>query len=303
MVSGLATGACALVAAAALHGTLRLAFLARGLSLPGLLLQDSWRYSFFALGRGSHALLNDSVWTLALLPTTALLRITRQHTCSGSSSPGALTAAVAACVGPLQARVTPRPSRAWEWASHRRDLGPRYLAENTANSGSSQLRTYGIGVIAGLTAVGYVQAAGLLMGPFLVVFMGISMVTVPEAAGILRRSPRYLRLYVWRWAASSRSWRWRGEPRCWSSCRKGWAASCRVSSYERPADRLVPPYVVSVVGGCLIHGAAAGLQALGAARRSLRAMVLASAIVLGCGLAGGYLGGAVCTVRGAALAT
>ena len=45
-----------------------LAFLALGLTLPGLLLQDSWRYSFFALGRGSQAFLNDTIWAVALLP-------------------------------------------------------------------------------------------------------------------------------------------------------------------------------------------------------------------------------------------
>ena len=33
------------------------------------------------------------------------------------------------------------------------------------------------------------------MGPFLVVLMGISLVTVPEAARMLRRSPRHLLLY------------------------------------------------------------------------------------------------------------
>ena len=60
------TGACVLVAAAVLGGTARLAFLALGLMLPGLLLQDSWRYSFFALGRGSQAFLNDTIWTLTL---------------------------------------------------------------------------------------------------------------------------------------------------------------------------------------------------------------------------------------------
>ena len=46
-----------------------------------------------------------------------------------------------------------------------------------------------------LATVGYVQAAGLLMGPFLVVFMGISIVTVPEATRILRNSPHNFRRY------------------------------------------------------------------------------------------------------------
>ena len=76
-VVGLAAGACVLAAAALLSGTTRLAFLALGLTLPGLLLQDSWRFSFFALGRGSQAFLNDTVWAVVLLPALVLLRVTR----------------------------------------------------------------------------------------------------------------------------------------------------------------------------------------------------------------------------------
>ena len=71
-VVGLVTGACVLVAAALLSGAARLAFLALGLTLPGLLLQDSWRYSFFALGRGSQAFLNDTIWAVALIPALVL---------------------------------------------------------------------------------------------------------------------------------------------------------------------------------------------------------------------------------------
>ena len=48
-VVGFAIGACLLTASILLGGAVRGAFLALGLTLPGLLLQDSWRYSFFAL--------------------------------------------------------------------------------------------------------------------------------------------------------------------------------------------------------------------------------------------------------------
>ena len=58
-----------------------------------------------------------------------------------------------------------------------------------------------------------------------------------------------------------------------------------------------------MMGSCFIAGATAGLHALGVAKRSLRAMIIASAIYLGCSLVGAYLDGAVGTIRGAALAT
>ena len=68
LMVGLVTGACALAVAAALDGTVKLAFLALGLTLPGLMLQDSWRYAFFAVGRGRQAFLNDTIWTLSRCP-------------------------------------------------------------------------------------------------------------------------------------------------------------------------------------------------------------------------------------------
>jgi len=300
---GFVTGTGALIAAAVLPGTPRLAFLALGLFLPGLLLQDSWRYSFFALGRGSQALLNDSIWTMALLPAMLILRITHQHSVFWFVLAWGATATFAACIGPLQARVIPRPARALSWVSQHRDLGPRYLAENTSNSGASQLRIYCVGAIAGLASVGYVQAAGLLMGPFLVIFMGISLVTVPEAARVLRRSPRHLQLYcvLVGGGLAILAAVWGGV--LLVLLPKGLGNLLLGKQLWRPASRLVLPYTVSVMGGCVIDGAAAGLHALGAARRSLRAMIVASVLFLVCGVVGAYYGGAMGTVRGAALAT
>jgi O-antigen/teichoic acid export membrane protein/capsular polysaccharide biosynthesis protein len=302
VITGLVAGALALVAAQALSGATRLAFLALGITLPLLMLQDSWRYSFFAVGRGRQAFLNDTIWTVALLPALAILRFTHHDDVFFFILAWGLAAAVAALAGPFQARVVPSPSGAVSWMSKHRDLGPRYLAENTSNAGAAQLRTYGIGIIAGLAAVGYVQEAGLLMGPFLVVFMGISAVTVPEAARIVRRSPRYLLLYclLVGCGLAVLALAWGGAlvvalPRGLGNLLLG-------NHWEPTAD-LVLPVTLGVMGACLTVGATAGLHALGAARRSLRAMAAASLIYLGCGLLGALEGGAVGTAQGVALAT
>ena len=300
--AGLASGACVLVVAALLDSTTRVAFLALGLTLPGLLLQDSWRYSFFVLGRGSQAFLNDMIWVIALVPALVLLRLTGHANVFWFVLAWGTAAAVAAAFGPLQARIIPRLSASGEWVSLHRDLGPRYLAENSANSASNQLRTYGVGVILGLAAVGYVQAALTLMGPFMVIFFGMSLVTVPEAARVLRSSPRRLPLFCLLVSGGL------------AVLGLAWGALLLVAlprglghlllgSIWRPTYPLVLPLTISVVGGCVIAGATAGLHALGAARRSLRAMVLASAVYIACGLAGAAVGGAVGTMRGAAVAT
>ena len=104
-------------------------------------------------------------------------------------------ATVGAIVGPLQARVIPRLSASLEWLWRHRDLGPRYLAEGATFSAATQLRTYGIGLMLGLAAVGVVQAVATLMGPITILFFGMSLVAIPEAARILRRSPRRLPLF------------------------------------------------------------------------------------------------------------
>jgi O-antigen/teichoic acid export membrane protein len=299
---GLVTGAGVLVTAMLLAGTARSAFLALGLTLPGLLLQDSWRYAFFAAGRGSQAFLNDCVWALAMAPALIGLKLTHHGNVFWFVFAWGAAAWVAAAVGPLQARVMPRLSDSWEWVSRHRDLGPRYLAENTSNSGAAQLRIYAVGGIVGLAAVGYVQAASTLMGPFLVIFMGISLVTVPEAARVLRRSPRHLRLYCLAVSAGL------------SLAGLVWGIVLLVAlprglgnwllpSIWRGTYPLIIPLTISILGATVTAGAQSGLRALGAAKRSLRAMVIGSVAYLGLGVAGAIQGGALGTVRGVAVAT
>jgi O-antigen/teichoic acid export membrane protein len=303
VVAGIAMGTCAFIAAALLTGTVEVGFIALGLTLPGLMLQDSWRYAFFAAGRGGQSFLNDTIWTAAMVPGIVILRITHHDALFWFVLMWGLAATVAACVGPLQARVLPRPFSAPEWVVRHRDLGPRFLAENTSSAGANQLRTYCIGGIAGLATVGYVQAASLLMGPFLVVFMGISIVTVPEAARILRDSPRRLRRYCFLVGAGLAV-----------ACAL-WGAALLVTvprglgqlllgrELWRPAYQLVIPYAISIMGSCFTDGANAGLHALGAAKRSLRSMICSSGIYLGFGIIGAYVDGAVGVVWGAAFAT
>lgn len=298
---GLVGGALAMAAAMLLGGTPRLAFLALGLVLPGLLLQDSWRYAFFAAGRGGHAFVNDTVWTLSLLPALGILRFTHHGTVFWFVLAWGVAATVAACVGPFQARTRPRLPQGWTWVSLTRDLGPRYMAENAANSGAGQLRSYGVGIIAGLAAVGYLQAGLLLLGPFMVVLQGISLVTVPEAARVLRRSPRHL------------------EPYCLvvgvglAVMALAWGlflvvalphglGALLLGSFWKHAYVLVLPFAFTIMGAGFQVGAAAGLHALGAARRSLRAMLITSALQLAFSLAGAFVDGAAGAVEGGAVA-
>ena len=302
VIVGLLTGACVLAATGLLSGTTRLAFLALGLTLPGLLLQDSWRFAFFALGRGSQAFLNDTIWAVVLVPALVVLRRTDHANVFWFVLAWGLAAGAAAAVGPLQARVLPRLSGGWEWMWRHRDLGLRYSAEGAANSGQNQLRNYGIGLILGLDAVGYVQAANTLMGPFMVIFFGMGLVLLPEAARILKRSPRRLPLFC---ACASAGMTLLGL--AWGvvlllALPRG-LGQLMLGSLWRPTYPLVLPSTIAVMGGCVQAGAWTGLHALGTARRSLNVMLLSAALFVICSLVGAAVGGAFGTMCGAAISS
>jgi O-antigen/teichoic acid export membrane protein len=302
-VMGLITGTVSLMIGAATSGTTRLAFIALGLTLPGLLLQDAWRYSFFALGKGGRAFANDAVWALTLLIGLLALKVTHHQTVFWYVLTWGITGCIGGLVGPLQAKVTPRLIGVAEWVHITRDLGPRYLMENTANSGSAQLRIYFLGFVTGLTAVGYVQEGSLLMGPFFVIFMGISLVTVPEAARTLRRSPAHLKRYCVLVGAAlcllALSW----GVLLMIALPHGLGSLLLKGDNWKPVYGLVPAMVISMMGACAIAGATAGLRALGAAKRSLRSMLVSSAIYVILAVIGASLDGAQGTTAGTAVAT
>jgi O-antigen/teichoic acid export membrane protein len=301
-IVGLALGACVLGAAALLSGTTRLAFIALGLTLPGLLLQDSWRYAFFALGRGSQALLNDVFWAVAMVPALVVLKLTGHADVFWFVFAWGAAATAAAAIGPLQARVVPGLSRAAGWLWRQRDLGPRYLAEGTSNSGAVQLRTYGLGFILGLMALGYLLAANTLMGPLQILIYGMGLVALPEAARILRRSPQHMPVFcgllsaglvllgfVWGIALLVALPRGLGNwllPQLW-----------------RPAYPLVWPTTLYFTGWCASVGAGTWLHALAAARRSLRAAVVNSVLLLVLSLVGAAVIGTRGSIYGAAIGT
>jgi len=301
-VVGVATGVCVLAVAILLDGTTRLAFVALGLTLPGLLLQDSWRFAFFALGRGVLAFINDAVWALILFPSLILLHAIGYANVFWFVLAWGGAAAVGAAVGPLQALVLPKVSGAWGWLVQHRDLGPRYLAIGTAGSAAGQLRGYGVGFLLGLAAVGYVGAASTITGPLNILFLGMGLVATPEAARILSRSPHRLGLFCLllssALAVAGLAW----GAVLLIALPKG-VGAWLLGAIWRPTYPLVIPQTLSIVAAGASVGAGAGLGALGAARRSLRAVTLASGAYVILAMIGAFAGGAVGTVYGAAVAT
>lgn len=296
---GTAIGVVSLVAGLGLGGRLGPAFVCLGVMLPGLLLQDAWRFSFFAAGNGRKAFVNDVVWCVALVP--AMVLAARVDTVAAFVLAWGASAAVAAAYGCFQSGIRPRMTEARGWLREQRDLGYRYLVENVSLSGASQLRAYGLGAIVGLGAVGAVRGAELLMGPFLAVLMGLSLVTVPEAARVLRQAPhrlgRFCLLLGGGQAVAALLW---GGSLLLLPNRLG---DLLLGGVWHSSSHLIVPITFSVAGAGLGTGAAAGLRALGAAKRSLRSQLFASVCYVGGGLGGAALAGTVGSAWGVAAAT
>ncbi|MFE6756969.1 hypothetical protein ACFVDQ_25725 [Streptomyces sp. NPDC057684] len=296
---GAAIGTVCLAVGLALGGSVGIAFACLGVMLPGLLLQDAWRYAFFAAGTGRKAFVNDVVWGVALVP--AMVLAARVDSVAAFVLAWGASAAVAALYGCLQSGIRPQLTGARQWLRTHRDLGYRYLVENTCLSGASQLRAYGLGAIVGVGAVGAVRGSELLLGPFLAVLMGLSLVTVAEAARVLRQAPHRLGpfclLLGGGQAVAALLW---GAALLLMPDQVGEFVLGDVWQSTSP---LIVPAVLGVAGAGLGTGAAAGLRALAAARRSLRSQLFASACYVSGGLGGAAVAGTVGSAWGVAVAT
>lgn len=298
---GVAVGAISATVGAVLGGALGAAFVALGVVAPALVLQDAWRYAFFAAGQGRKAFVNDVLWAVALVPSM-LVAVTTGGGVAAFVLAWGLPAALAAAYGCIQARTLPRPASLGQWLRDHRDLGPRYLAENLCTSGGSQLRMYGVGAVAGLAEVGAIRGGELLIGPFMAVLMGLSLVAVPEAARVLRHSPRRLPLFCLvlgsGQAAAALLW---GLALLFLL--PAGVGRFVLGSLWEPSAALIVPITLSVMNASLATGAAAGLRALGASRRSLRAQLVTGTAYVTCGIGGAALAGAYGSSWGVAIAT
>jgi O-antigen/teichoic acid export membrane protein len=300
LVVGVTVGVLCVLVALLLPDPIGPVFIALGIGLPGLVLQDSWRFAFFASGRGSAAFINDLFWTVLLFGALLILH-------GGADSPArallafGATATLASLLGMAQARTVPRPLRGLEWFRMHRELSVRYLIENISTSGASQLRSFVVGAVAGLAAVGYVRASEILMGPFFVVLMGISQVAVPEASRVFHRDSRHLARFCFVLggvqAAAAVAW-----GLLLLTVFPVGPGPALLKELWMPTAQLIPAITLTVAAASFVTAAIAGLRAMGVARRSLRAQLTGAALYLIGGSIGAVLAGAVGTSWGVTIA-
>jgi O-antigen/teichoic acid export membrane protein len=284
---GISCGALVLIAAAIISGPARGAFFALGLTLPGAMLQDSWRYSFFVLGKGSQAFLNDLTWGILLAAGILALRFTGHTDVFWAVLAWGASASVAAALGPLQARVIPKVFGARVWLRQHGDLGFRYLAEGTSGAASYQIRAYGMSLLLGLTALGYMQATSTLVGPMVILSAAMSLVLIPEGVRVLQRGPAELRsfciLVSLGMAAIAAVW----TIFLMVSLPRG-LGHLLLGQIWHPTYALVLPTMLATVAGNITVGCGVGLHALASSKRSLNLMLISSVVWVLASLAGGY---------------
>jgi hypothetical protein len=298
LLVGLAFGVVCLVSGRLVGGLLGEALFALGLVLPGLLLQDTWRYAFFAGGQGKRAFANDLAWLVSLRPVLTVLELIGVHSVEAFVIGWGLAAWLAAAVGALQARLIPNVCLAHRWISTQKDLAVPFLGEFVA-VGAGELALFGVGGLVGLAAVGALRGGQILLGPLRVLFLGIRLVAIPDGVRLLRRSPLELRRLAGVLSTLL------------VAAALGWAGVLLLlpatlgekllgSSWQH-ADATILPLSLAMAGIGAMTGAFVGLRALAAARRSLRSRVLIVPFTLAAALAGAELGGAPGTAWGTAL--
>jgi len=301
LLVGLAVGALCVLLGLALPDPIGPVVLALGVGLPGLALQDSFRFAFFACGRASAAFLNDLFWTVLLVLALVVLYQRGDGSAAKCLLAFGVTATLAGLLGMLQARVVPRTAATPSWLRTHRDLSVRYLIENVSSSGSAQLRSVILGAVAGLAAVGYVRASEILMGPFLVVLMGISQVAVPEASRVFHRDYRHLTRFCLALGSVQ------------ATAVVVWGVVLMtvfplgpgpfvLKELWMPTQSLLPAITLTVAAASFITAATAGLRAMAVARRTLPVQLTASAAYLIGGSVGAVLGGALGASWGVAIA-
>lgn len=162
-------GALLVVVGLALPGTPGRAFLALGLVLPLVLLQDGLRYCFSALRAPERALAADA---LRLVCVVAALAVQPEGASAGRLVLAwGLSALPALGLGLWLLRPYVRGARGDLRPYLRRGhLGQRFVVEFAVGNGSSQLAVLGLGVFATPLAVGALRGATTLFGPLNVLF-------------------------------------------------------------------------------------------------------------------------------------
>lgn len=188
-----AAGASVLACASAVAGGRLGAYLLTfALLLPPLLLQDLWRYALVSSARPRSAAINDGSWLIAQAVLTVGVGVASGLTGRSVVLAWGAGASCAAFIGVRQCRALPNVLAVRRWLRRHRDISVRLVVEFVGVLGGSQVTINVLALVAGLEAAGALRAAQVVFGPLTLLFQGVLMGAVPEAARLHRRAPHRL---------------------------------------------------------------------------------------------------------------
>jgi O-antigen/teichoic acid export membrane protein len=241
------------------------------------------------------------VWAVTMITAIGVLALVGRPSVAWFTFAWAGAGSVAALAGLLQVKALPsHPLSAFRWLRGHRDLAPRFLAEFGVTQGTGNLILFGIGSLTGLAQLGRLRAGQIALGPLNVLFAGAGLVTTPESVRLLRESPRRL-VRGCRWislALASGSVAWGALV---LALPRGIGELFLGANWEG-ARSLLLPLAVGATGLGATYGPYAGLYALAAAKRSLRARYIDAFATLIMALAGAAVAGALGAAWGLAIA-
>ena len=280
---GVLSGIACIAVGLAFTGSQRPAFVALGLMLPGLAVQDTWRKLYFARLHGRLSFVIDLIWAAALLPAVAWLAATdRVGVFSLTLVWGAAgsIAAVAACVA---GRTLPNPARTVHWLRAQRDIAPRLVVELLLLSGAHNLAMYVISAFAGLEVAGGIRGAEVVLGPLYVFIIGIRFVALPETVLLLRESAARMRRGLVLLALGLTAVA--VAVGTGASLLPRGAGETLLGGTWQGAQRAILPVALFMAASAVSICAVLGMRGLSAVRRSLKAQLHAgTALLLGAAL-------------------
>lgn len=292
---GIAAGAVLLVGSVFPGSDLRDPLLALALTLPGLVVQDALRLSLIAEGKPRAATLNDFIWGVLQIGAAAALLFGDFPTATLFVATWGAAAGVAAVDGMIREKIGADLGSALRWLRAHADLTRFFVPEYLAVMGAFQVAILVVGAIGGISAVGALRGAQVLLGPLNIVMFGIAAFAVPELVRRKHEPRRRLVLYALGLSATLflTTVVWAGLLLALPD-----SAGRQVLGDAWEGGRMVLPAMAAAMAGIgAAIGAALLLRALGAARETFRQGLLLAPLLLILGVVGVEIDGA----RGAAI--
>ncbi|MBY4207234.1 hypothetical protein HQO44_12240 [Rhodococcus fascians] len=302
IVIGLTGSAVSVVASIPATGVLSQALLALAVVFPFLIWQDLSRYISFSAARPRDALYADALWFGAQVLTYIALLYEDVTTVV----PYILFWGLSSVVSVLyQMRVVgsiPGFGLANSWVKIHKDLSPRFLGEYLTLAAVQQGTVFIVGAVAGLSAVGGLRSAQVLLGPVNVISLGAAVVILPAIARIARSgNVGHLRKYAFVVSCSLSSVTLVYSLLLMLVPDK--VGQSLLSDSWGSGQQIAPLLALSVLLNNVSYGATSAIRGMERAKQSLRMRLVTGPISIAAVATGAVLDGAVGAVLGLAAAS